>query len=87
MCYTNSGSPGSGTTPSKSSHTGRFQLLGGGTAVKKESPSDFDSDNSDDQLVVDETPRKRKRENKSATAIKPGSLKLKLSGLYSILLQ
>ena len=50
--------------------------------MKKESPSEFDSDNSDDQLVVDETPRKRKRENKSATTIKPGSLKLKLSGVY-----
>ncbi|KAI0207162.1 Histone lysine demethylase PHF8 [Lamellibrachia satsuma] len=73
------GSQESGTTLPKSSHTGRFQLLGGGSAVKKESLSEFDSDNSDDQLVVDETPRKRKRENKSASTIKPGSLKLKLS--------
>lgn len=85
MHKSNSGSQESGTTLPKSSHTGRFQLLGGGSAVKKESLSEFDSDNSDDQLVVDETPRKRKRENKSASTIKPGSLKLKLSGLYIVL--
>ena len=54
--------------------------------MKKESPSDVDSDYSDGQLVVDETPRKRKRENKSASAIKPGSLKLKLSGTCLLLL-
>ena len=58
----------------------KFHLLGGPPVEKTPSTSDSEAD---DQLVVDETPKK-KSGNTSKTALKPGSLKLKLSGILYI---
>ena len=65
--------------PAPRPQPGQFQPLAEPAPPPRVAVGDASSGASDDQLVVDETPRKRRRTNKSGSTMKPGSLKMRLS--------